>query len=51
MTAAIGVAAGLGRIGMATLGMLLTWFTLAVVGKIEHRIITARAARGDDAET
>lgn len=50
-TAAIGVAAGLGRIGLATLGMLLTWFILAVVGKIEHRIIAARAASGDDAET
>src|SRR5215813_11661647 len=48
MTAAMGVAAGLGRIGMALLSALLTWFILAVIGKAEHRIEAARAARGDD---
>ena len=51
MTAAIGVAVGLGRIGIAILSMLLTWFILSVVGKIEHRISEAQAARGDDPET
>ena len=51
MTAAMGVAAGLGRIGMALLSALLTWFILAVVGKAEHRIEAARVARGDDHET
>jgi len=55
MTAAMGVAVGLGRIGMALLSALLTWFILAVVGKIEHRIerriIAEQAARGDDPET
>jgi putative Mg2+ transporter-C (MgtC) family protein len=50
MTAAMGVAAGLGRIGMALLSALLTWFILAVVGKVEHRIDAARAARDDDPE-
>jgi putative Mg2+ transporter-C (MgtC) family protein len=51
MTAAMGVAVGLGRIGMAVLSALLTWFILAVIGKIEHRIISAQAARDDDPET
>src|SRR5262249_52481273 len=51
MTAAMGVAAGLGRIGMALLSTLLTWFILAVVGKVEHRIGAPQAARGDDPET
>jgi len=55
MTAAMGVAVGLGRIGMALLSALLTWFILTVVGKIEHRIehriIAAQAARDDGPET
>jgi putative Mg2+ transporter-C (MgtC) family protein len=51
MTAAMGVAVGLGRIGMALLSALLTWFILAVVGKIEHRIGPAQAARVDAPET
>jgi putative Mg2+ transporter-C (MgtC) family protein len=51
MTAAMGVAVGLGRIGMALLSALLTWFILAVVGKVEHRIIAAQAARDDAPET
>jgi hypothetical protein len=36
---------------MALLSALLTWFILAVVGKIEHRIIAAQAARDDEHET
>jgi putative Mg2+ transporter-C (MgtC) family protein len=48
MTAAIGVAVGLGRHWMAILSMLLTWFILAVVDKVERRISPAQAA-GDDA--
>ena len=55
MTAAMGVAVGLGRIGMALLSALLTWFILTVVGniehRIEHRIIAAQAARNDVPET
>jgi putative Mg2+ transporter-C (MgtC) family protein len=51
MTAAMGVAVGLGRIGMALLSALLTWFILAVVGKIEHRIGAAQASRDDNPET
>jgi putative Mg2+ transporter-C (MgtC) family protein len=51
MTAAIGVAVGLGRIWIAVLSMVLTWFILAVVDKIERRISPPPAARGDDPET
>jgi putative Mg2+ transporter-C (MgtC) family protein len=50
MTAAIGVAVGLGRIVTALLSMLLTWFILAVIGKVEHRISASEAARGDAPE-
>src|SRR5215510_12437127 len=45
MTAAMGVAAGLGRIGLALLSALLTWFILTVIGRAEHRIAARRAAR------
>jgi putative Mg2+ transporter-C (MgtC) family protein len=51
MTAAIGVAAGLGRIWMAIMSALLTWFILAVVDKIERRISAQQASRDDDPET
>jgi putative Mg2+ transporter-C (MgtC) family protein len=51
MTAAIGVAAGLGRIGMALLSALLTWFILTVIGKVEHRIGPPPASRDDSPET
>lgn len=51
MTAAMGVAAGLGRIWIALLSALLTWFILSVVGKIEHQISDRHAARSDAPET
>jgi putative Mg2+ transporter-C (MgtC) family protein len=35
MTAAVGIAAGLGRWGLALVSTLLTWITLSVIGKIE----------------
>jgi putative Mg2+ transporter-C (MgtC) family protein len=38
MTAAVGVAVGLGRLGLALLSVLLTWFILAIIGKIERKI-------------
>lgn len=38
LTAAAGVAAGLGRWGAAALGVLLTWIVLALLGKIENSI-------------
>ena len=38
MTAAIGVAVGLGHLGTAALGVLFAWVVLAVVIKLEPRI-------------
>jgi putative Mg2+ transporter-C (MgtC) family protein len=38
LTAAIGVAIGLGGIGIALLAALCTWFILSVVGRIEQRM-------------
>jgi putative Mg2+ transporter-C (MgtC) family protein len=38
MTAAIGVAIGLGHLGTAAIGVLFAWFVLAVVFKVERRI-------------
>jgi putative Mg2+ transporter-C (MgtC) family protein len=49
MTAAIGVAAGLGRIGLAFLSALLTWFILSIVDKIERRINASQAEETDGA--
>src|SRR5262245_42972348 len=45
MTAAIGVAVGLGRLGMALLSVILTWFILAGVSRIEQRISARHAAQ------
>src|SRR5215813_3554945 len=50
MTAAMGVAVGLGRLWMAILGAILTWFILSVVGKIERQISGPPASRDGDAE-
>jgi putative Mg2+ transporter-C (MgtC) family protein len=36
MTAALGVATGLGRLGTAVLGALLTWVVLAVLAHLER---------------
>ena len=38
LTAALGVAIGIGGIGVAALAALLTWFILSVVGHVERRI-------------
>jgi putative Mg2+ transporter-C (MgtC) family protein len=35
MTAAVGMAAGLGRLGLAVISVILTWVILALAGKIE----------------
>src|SRR5262249_25965831 len=45
MTAAVGVAVGLGRLWLAILSVILTWFILAVVGKIERRIGVGEATQ------
>ena len=49
MTAAVGVAAGLGRLGTALASAALAWTILALVGRLEsgHQ---ARGARHDDGE-
>ncbi len=39
MTAAVGIAAGLGRWGSAAIGVLLTWIILSILLKIEKRSI------------
>ena len=36
MTAGIGLAVGLGRFGLALVSVILAWFVLGVVKKIEH---------------
>jgi putative Mg2+ transporter-C (MgtC) family protein len=38
MTAAVGVAVGLGQIGLAFLSVVFTWIVLAVIGRIEGTI-------------
>jgi putative Mg2+ transporter-C (MgtC) family protein len=38
MTAAVGVAAGLGRLGSAVVGTALAWIILSVLGKLEQKI-------------
>lgn len=38
MTAAMGVAVGLGRLGVALVGTMLTWVVLALLGGFEHLI-------------
>ncbi len=38
MTAAIGVAVGLGGLGIAIVASVLTWTILSVLGRLEHRI-------------
>jgi putative Mg2+ transporter-C (MgtC) family protein len=38
MTAAVGVAVGLGRFGLALVSIILTWIILSPVAKIEFRL-------------
>lgn len=38
MTAALGVAVGLGRLGLALVSVLLMWIVLSVIGILEERI-------------
>jgi putative Mg2+ transporter-C (MgtC) family protein len=47
MTAAIGLAVGLGRLGLAFVGAILTWITLSPVGKMEQRINKPRQVTKD----
>lgn len=49
MTAALGVAVGLGRFGLALVATLLAWMTLSVVRQMEH--ILNRGARKSEDDT
>ena len=42
MTAAIGIAVGLGRLGIGLLGTILTWTTLSLIARWESRISEKR---------
>jgi putative Mg2+ transporter-C (MgtC) family protein len=45
MTAAIGVAVGLGSLGLALLGAILTLIVLALIGALESRFLNAEQPR------
>jgi putative Mg2+ transporter-C (MgtC) family protein len=49
MTAALGVAVGLGRFGLALVATLLAWMTLSLVRQLEH--ILNRGARKSEDDT
>jgi putative Mg2+ transporter-C (MgtC) family protein len=50
MTAAISVAVGLGRVGVALLSAALTWIILSIFGKVEHMLSGEQEERGEDGE-
>ena len=45
MTAALGVAIGLGHLGMAAIATVFAWFVLSVLIRIDRRIETSDADR------
>jgi putative Mg2+ transporter-C (MgtC) family protein len=49
MTAAIGVAVGLGRLGLAMVSTLATWITLALVRKLEQELNEKQTAQETNA--
>jgi putative Mg2+ transporter-C (MgtC) family protein len=48
MTAALGVAVGLGRFGLALVATLLAWMTLSVVRQLEHIVNRGNRKSEDD---
>ncbi|SFE88684.1 MgtC/SapB family protein [Nitrosomonas sp. Nm166] len=48
MTAAVGVAVGLGRWGSAALGVILTWIILSIVGQLTHRMEKRQETKSED---
>lgn len=50
MTAAIGVAVGLGSLGVALLSTFLTLIVLALAGPLEHRLVKRLAAKVEDTD-
>lgn len=47
MTAAIGVTAGLGRVGLAALGVVAAWIILVVFAALEAKLDLRRGPQGD----
>ena len=45
LMAAVGVAVGLGRLGLATVGTILTWVIMSWIGRIEYRINAKHAGQ------
>ena len=50
LTAAVGIAVGLGRAGLAVLGMILAWITLSLMGKLERRMSLKQVPAEKDPE-
>ncbi len=48
MTAAIGVAVGLGEIGLALLGAILTVIVLAILGQVDHKAEEKQSAESEN---
>lgn len=48
MTAAIGVAIGLGEIGLALLGTILTVIVLAIIGQVDYKAEKKQAAESEN---
>lgn len=47
MSAAVGAAAGLGRVGLAVISVSLTWLILALAGKLEVLVRPEHAAKDE----
>jgi putative Mg2+ transporter-C (MgtC) family protein len=50
MTAAIGLAVGLGRLGLAVVSTILTWVTLSLLGQMEQRMNEKVSAKKPDVD-
>lgn len=48
MTAAIGLAVGLGRLGLAVVSTILTWSTLALLAKVERPLSDSQSSEEND---
>ena len=51
MTAAMGIAAGLGRVGLALITLIMTWGILSLAAVIDSRAAARQQANGKDTET
>ena len=48
MTAAVGMAVGLGSLGIALLSVALTWVILAIIGRVQQHLDLANKANGQN---